>query len=133
MPPAHGNLPCVQSVVARQVQQLGIKSEALDALLFENDAAPFAAEGLETALGIDKRQPQHDSHDLIEKDARKLTESRLVHGDQGAVHGARTDSHITVFQGLEELPSLFNGCGKVRVGKESNSAPCFLHTVADAV
>src|SRR5712692_549864 len=69
--PAHGNLHRAQSMMARQVQQLGIKSKALNALLFENDAAVFSAECFEAALRIDERQPQNDSNNLVENDDRK--------------------------------------------------------------
>src|SRR6266850_1154844 len=133
MSPAHGNLHCVQSVMARQVQQLRIKSEALDALLLENDATLFTAECFEAALRIDEGQPQNDANDLVENNARKFAERGLVHGDQAAVHGARTDSHIVVFQGLDELSSFFDRCGEIGVREKSNSATRFLHAVAHTI
>src|SRR6266446_3011527 len=131
--PAHGNLHCAQSMVPRQVQQLGIKTEAFDALLLEDDAALFTAEHFEAALRIDKRQPQYDSNNLVENDASKFAERGFVHADQTAVHGARADGHIVVFQSLYELPGFFDRCGKVRVREKSNSTPRFLHAVTDAI
>src|ERR1700682_6262086 len=110
MSPAHGDLHRVQSVMARQVQQLRIKTEPLNALLFENDFAPFSAKCLEAALRIDEWQPQDNANDFVENNPRKFAERRLVHANQAAVHRARTDSYIVVFQGLDELSSFFNGC-----------------------
>src|SRR6266403_5616252 len=133
MSPAHRDLHRAQSMMPRQVQQFGIKTEALDALLLENDDALITAERFEAALRIDKRQPQNDSNDLVENDARKFAKGSLVHGDQVAIQRARTDSHIVVFQSLYELPGFFDRCGKVRVREKSDFAPRFLHAVADAV
>src|ERR1700676_1312974 len=63
VPPAHGNFHGAQSMMPRQVEKLGIETEALDALLFEKNAAALAAKCLESALRIDERQAQNDAHD----------------------------------------------------------------------
>src|SRR5712664_3396872 len=133
MSPAHRDLHRAQSMMPRQVQQFGIKTEALDALLLENDDALITAERFEAALRIDKRQPQNDSNDLVENDARKFAERRFVHADQAAVHGARADGYIVVFQSFYELPSFFDRRGKVRVREKNDFAPRFLHAVAHTI
>src|SRR6266850_560854 len=120
-------------VAAECPQRTGIKTEAFDALLLENDAALFTAECFEAALRIDKRQPQNDSNDLVENDASKFAERRFVNADQTAVHGARADGHIVVFQSPDELPGFFDRCGKVRVREQSDFAPRFLHAMAHTI
>ena len=72
MRPAHGNFGGLQAMVARQVEQFGVKAEAFDALLFENDAAWFSAKRFEAALGVHERKPQNDSNDAIEYDSGKF-------------------------------------------------------------
>src|SRR4029077_9306787 len=68
MRPAHRNFHRAQAVMPRQVQELRIKAEALDALLLEDHAAAFTAKGLEAALCIDKGQTEDGAHDKIEND-----------------------------------------------------------------
>src|ERR1700745_3063099 len=94
MRPAHGNFDGFESVVARQVQQFGVKAETLDALLFENDVAALASEGLEAALRIHERKPQNASNYAIENDSGKFAERRFVHFDESAIHRARSDRHV---------------------------------------
>ena len=64
-----------------QIEQFGVETEALDGLLFKNNAATFAVESLEAALGVDKRQPQDDANDFVEYDAGKFAKRRLVNRD----------------------------------------------------
>jgi len=59
----------------RQVEQFGIESEPLNALLLEKDVAAFAAKRFKAALRIHKRQAQDYSHDGVEDYARELTET----------------------------------------------------------
>ena len=72
MRPAHGNFGGRQAMVARQVEQFGVKPEAFDALLFKNDAASFTAKRLEATLGVHEWKPQNDSNDAIENDSGKF-------------------------------------------------------------
>src|SRR5947207_2847867 len=94
MPPAHGNFNRAQAMAPRQIQQLRIEPETLNGLLFEDDAAALAPEGLETTLGIDERQPQNAAHNLVENDSGEFAERRLVHGDQAAAHSPRANGHV---------------------------------------
>jgi len=57
MRPAHGNFRGLQAMAARQEEQFGVKPEAFDALLFENDAASLSAKRFEAALGVHERKP----------------------------------------------------------------------------
>src|SRR2546430_1696279 len=58
MAPANRNFDRPQTMMPGQIEQFGVETEALDGLLFKNNAATFAVESLEAALGVDKRQPQ---------------------------------------------------------------------------
>src|SRR5262249_50142368 len=54
--PAHRNLHRFQPVVSGEIEQFRIEPEPLDALLFEQNPAALAPEGLESALCVHKRQ-----------------------------------------------------------------------------
>src|SRR5258707_1151920 len=56
--PAHRNFHGSQPVTPRKVQQLRVEAEALDALLFKDDAARLAAKGFEAALRIHEGKAQ---------------------------------------------------------------------------
>src|SRR5216683_5729579 len=115
MPPAHRNFNRAQAMMPRQVQQLRVESESLNRLLLEDDAAALAPERFETALCIDKRQPQDASHNLVENDSGEFAEGRLVHANEAAVHRPGANSHIIGLQSLDELAGFFNRCGKIRI------------------
>src|SRR5882762_3473400 len=97
MPPAHGNFNHAQSMTPRQEQQLRVEPETLNRLLLEEDAAAFAPERFETALGIDKRQPQDAAHNLIENDSSEFAERRLMHADEASVYRPGPKRHATRF------------------------------------
>src|SRR5258708_19040756 len=113
MSPAHGNFNRAQAMMPRQVQQLRVEPKTLNRLLLEDDAAAFAPERFETALCIDKRQPQDASHNLVENDSGEFAERRLVHADQAAVHRPGANSHVLGLQSLNELAGFFNLLGKI--------------------
>jgi len=104
MPPAHRNLHGAQAMVARQIQKFRVEPKALDPLLLENDFARIIAEGLESALRIDKWQPQDDANNLVENDAGEFTERRFMDADQTAVHGARTNGYVKFLQRARKDP-----------------------------
>src|SRR5712664_3194842 len=133
MPPTLGNFNRAQAMMPRQVQQLRIEPETLNRLLLEDDAAALALERLETALGIDKWQPQDDSHNLVENDSGKLAEGRLVHADQAAVHRPRANSHVIGLQSVNEFAGLLHRRGEIRVREKGDAAARFLHAVTYAV
>src|SRR5882762_1337715 len=133
MPPAHGNFNRAQAMTSRQVQQLWIEPEALNPLLLEDDAAALAPERFETALGIDERQPQNASHNLVENDSGEFSEGGFVHGDQAAVHRPRADSHVMDLQGVNELIGFLDRRRKICVGEKRDAAARFLHAVSYAV
>src|SRR5258708_28332119 len=133
MPPTHGYLHRTQSMVPRQVYQFRVEPESFDPLLFEDDAAALALERLETALRIDKRQPQDDSHNLVENDSRKFAEGRFAYSDQAAVHRPRANRHVVSLQSVNEFSGFLNRRGKIRVREKRNAAARFLHAVAHAV
>src|SRR5207248_2319561 len=81
MAPANRNFDRPQTMMPGQIEQFGVETEALDGLLFKNNAATFAVESLEAALGVDKRQPQDDANDFVEYDAGKFAKRRLVNRD----------------------------------------------------
>src|SRR6266478_8114861 len=122
MAPTHGYFHRAQSMAPRQVQQLRVESKALNRLLLEDHAAALALEGFETALRIDKRQPQDASHDFIENDSRKFAEGRLVHSDQSAVHRPRANRYITVFQRVNEFSGFIDRRGEVCVREKRDAA-----------
>src|SRR6266851_4661598 len=133
MPPAHRNFNRAQAMMPRQVQQLRIEPETFDRLLLENDAAALTPERFETALRIDKRQPQDTLYYLVENDSGEFAEGRLVHADQAAVHRPRANSHVIGLQSVNELAGFFNRRGKIRVREKCDAAARFLHAVANAV
>src|SRR5882757_5731694 len=108
MSPAHRDLHRPQSVMSRQIKQLWVESEPLDGLLLEDNLALFPPERLESTLGIHKWQPQDQPHYLVEDNAGKLPERRLVHGDQAPVHGARPDRYVMILHRRQQLLHLFN-------------------------
>src|SRR5208282_6607402 len=59
MPPPHGNLGRMKSVMPCQVEEFRIEAEALDALLLEKKLARFTPEGFEAALRVDEGQSQN--------------------------------------------------------------------------
>src|SRR5260370_17840149 len=104
MPPAHGNFNRSQAMMPRQVQQLRVEPKTLNRLLLEDDAAAFAPERFETALCIDKRQPQDASHNLVENDSGEFAEGRLVHANETAVHRPGANSPVILLHTLAHLP-----------------------------
>src|SRR5260370_22522001 len=133
MTPGHGNFNRAQAMMPREVQQLRVESESLNRLLLEDNAAALAPERFETALCIDKRQPQDASHNLVENDSGEFAERRLVHADQAAVHRPRADRHVIGLQSLNELAGFFNRRGKIRIREKCDAAARFLHSAAYAV
>src|SRR5260370_2558385 len=98
MPPTHGYFHRAQSMAPRQVQQLRVKSKALNRLLLEDHAAALAPEGFETTLRIDKWQPQDGSHTFVENDSRKFAKARLVPSDHSAAHHPSTNPSVPVLK-----------------------------------
>src|SRR3981081_4497246 len=98
-------------MMPRQVQQLRVEPESLNRLLLEDDTAAFAPERFETALGIDKRQPQDASHNLIENDSCEFAERRLVHADEAAVHRPGANRQVIVVQSVDEFAGFLNRRG----------------------
>src|SRR6267378_427866 len=133
MPPAHGNFNHAQSMTPRQEQQLRVEPETLNRLLLEEDAAAFAPERFETALGIDKRQPQDASHNLIENDSSEFAERRLMHADEAAVHRPGPNRHVIGVQSVDEFAGFLNRRGEIRGREKCDAAVRFLYTVAYAV
>src|SRR5215475_2112251 len=98
MRPANRNFHRSQSMVAREIEQLWIKSKPLNPLLVEDNFAPLAPERFEATLRVHEPQPQHDPDNLVEHNAGKLPKSRLVHSDQVSVQRARADGQIVMVQ-----------------------------------
>ena len=59
----------------RQIEQFGIESKPLDALLLEKYLASFAPECFEPALRIHKRQAQYHPHDRVKDYPCELAKS----------------------------------------------------------
>src|SRR3984885_16091767 len=87
--PANRNFRGAKSTALGQEQQLGVESESFDSLLVENHQAAFAHEGLESALGVLKRQSRKDSHPGVEDHSRDFPETGLATENQGGGEGAR--------------------------------------------
>jgi hypothetical protein len=117
MAPADGDFRRPQAVVAGQIQELGVETEALDGLLFENDSAGDAAEGFEAALGVYEWQAQDQTDNLVEDDASEFAEMGLMHGDLAAIHGAGADGDFIYLHGGKEFFHFFDGGGKIGVGE----------------
>src|SRR5260370_27907549 len=133
MPPAHRNFNRAQAMMPRQVQQLRVKPESFNPLLLEDDAAAFAPERFETALRIDKRQPQDASYNLVKNDSGKFAKGSLVHADQAAVHRPGANSHVIGLQSVNDLPDFLNRRGGIRVREKCDAPARFPHAVAYAV
>src|SRR5260370_40355076 len=82
MRPTYRNLRGTQPVMARQIEDLGVKAESFNALLLKNHDAGLAAERFESALRIDKRKSEKGAHNEIEKHAGRTTEDGLRRGHQ---------------------------------------------------
>src|SRR6266849_564765 len=133
MPPAYRNFNRSQSMAPRQVQQLRVEPESFNPLLLEDDAAALAPERFETALRIDKRQPQDASHNLVKNDSGKFAKGSLVHADQAAVHRPGANSDVIGLQSINEFAGFLNWRGEIRVREKCDAAARFLHAVANAV
>src|SRR6266852_8038395 len=133
MAPTHGYFHRAQSMAPRQIQPLRVESNSLNGLLPEDHAAALALEGFETALRIDKWQPQDAAHNFVENDSREFAEGRLVHSDQSAVHGPRANRYVAVLQRVDQFSGFLNRRGEVGVCEKCDAAARFMHAVAHAV
>src|SRR5260370_24399992 len=133
MAPAHGDFNRPQAMAPRQVQQFGVEPKSLNRLLIEDYPAALALERLKTALRIDERQPQNDSHNDVEDDPREFAETRFVHGDQATVPRPGADRYVVVLQRVNEFSGFLYGCGEVGIREERDAAARFLHAMAHAV
>jgi hypothetical protein len=66
MIPAHGNFTDAQSGALREIKQLDVKGEVIEASCFENWAADIDGKCFETTLRVPKRQASGKSDKKIE-------------------------------------------------------------------
>jgi hypothetical protein len=94
MVPADRNFPDAQSGALRQIKQLHIKSETLDASGFDNRATNIEAERLETALRVPKWEIRGDTDNKIEDSASLFAPPGLALTDQAPVDRARAKGDV---------------------------------------
>ena len=111
MAPANRDFDGGEAVVAGEVEELGVKAEAFDGLLLEDELAFFAAKGFEAALRVDERKAEDDADDFVEDDTGEFAEQGFVDGNEAAINGARADGDVMIFHGGEELFDFFDGGG----------------------
>ncbi len=101
----------------------------------ENAAGGVAAEDLEAALGIGKRQTGDQAHDTVEDDTGHFTPLALVHSDERAVEraGADGDGRSLLLGGGEQFGKFVDGSGKIGVGRQNPIAFGFEHSMADSI
>jgi len=78
----------------REVKQLDIKGEAVDASGFENGAADVDPKRFKTTLRVPKRQASDESDKKIEDATSLFTSPWLVLTDQAAIQRARTNGNV---------------------------------------
>src|SRR4051812_8376383 len=86
--PTHRNFTDAQSGMLREVKQLDIESETIEAGGLQNRAAYVEAKSLEPALRIPKWQPSRDADEQVERATSLLTSPRLMDANQPAIQGA---------------------------------------------
>src|SRR5260370_37892740 len=133
MGPANGYLNRPQSMAPRKIQQFGVEPKSLNRLLLKDYPAALTLERLETALRIDKGQPQDAPHNFVENDSSEFAERRFVHGDQAAVHRPGADRYVAGLQRVNKFSGFLNLSGEVGIGEKRDAAARFLHAVAHTV
>src|SRR6266550_1382241 len=126
MVPAHGNFADAQSGALREIKQLHIEGEAVDASGFENRPTNIEAERFETTLRIPKRQAGGKPHKKVENAATLFAPRGLVPTDQAAIDRARTKRNIDIAfcYGLDHRRRLAERRGKIRVEKKTDRFLC---------
>src|SRR6266540_3600326 len=94
MVPTHRNFADAQPGALRQIKQLDIKGETIDASGFDNRATNVKPERFETALRIPKWRTSRDTDKKIEDPASLFASPGLVLTDQASVDRARTKGDV---------------------------------------
>ena len=87
MRPAHRHFHRGQAVVPRQVQRPD-RSQIARWSVAQRSPGIALAEGLKSALGIHKWQPQYDSDNFVEYNSRKFPKSRFAHFEHRSLRRA---------------------------------------------
>jgi hypothetical protein len=76
--PSDRNFADAQSGALREIKQLDVEGESIDARGFQDRAANVEAKRLETALRVPKRQASRDAHEQVENATRVLAPPGLM-------------------------------------------------------
>mgnify|MGYP003693739373 CR=1 FL=1 len=96
MIPAHRNFADMQSGAMREIKQLNVKGETIDASGFENWAADVHPKCFETTLRVPKRKTGGEAHEQIENTAGLFSPPRLMMADQAAVDATREPNAMSI-------------------------------------
>src|SRR5712692_9794167 len=104
----------------RQVNQLDVKTKAIDSSRFDQGPADAHAKSFESALRVPKRQARRQTNDQVEYAAALFTAPGLMHSDQAPIERARSEGEIafTVKNRIDQFGCFVNWSRQIRIRKQ---------------